>query len=77
MGMKLFALNLAFFLSMHPSLAVAQEITAQHEEGSAIRAVPVDEELIVEMKTGRVMKGKFSRVSDRTLFLYRKNRNTD
>ena len=76
MGRKLLVLSLAFTLLAHSPLAVAQETTGQ-PEWSAIRAVPFGDELVIEMKDGKTVKGKLSVVSDRTLTLSRNNRTTD
>lgn len=77
MATRLFALCLAFLtLPAHLPTALAWQAPLQ-EEWSAVQAVSIGEEMLIEMKNGERLKGRLSGVSDTTLTLSRKNGSTE
>lgn len=73
---------LAFCLTLIVVLAqlhvvLAQETTAPPRDWATVAAVPPGEELAVELKSGKTVKGKLSSVSDTRLSLSREIRTTD
>jgi hypothetical protein len=76
MGIKLLALGLALLFLIQAPLAVAQDAAGQ-KEWAAIRAVPFGDKLVIEMKDGKTLKGRFKAVSDRILTLSQNRDATD
>jgi hypothetical protein len=76
MGIKLLAFGLAFLFLIQAPLAVAQDATGQ-KEWATIRAVPFGDKLVIEMKDGKTLKGRFKAVSDKTLTLSQNRGATD
>jgi hypothetical protein len=76
MGIKLLAFVLVFIFLAHSPLAVAQETTGENE-WVAVRGVPFGDKLVIEMKDGKTIKGRFKAVSNRILTLSRNQATTD